>query len=58
MSATGSAWAAKVASGVQSRAAELNREIPELVSSLFRRAIALGHGERDIATVMQVLRAG
>jgi len=35
----------------------INREIPELISSLFRRAIALGHGSRDIATVIEVLRA-
>lgn len=40
------------------RAAKINREIPELISSLFRRAIALGHGGRDIATVIEVLRAG
>ena len=38
--------------------AKINREVPELVSSLFRRAIALGHGNRDIATVIEVLRAG
>ena len=37
--------------------AGINREIPELISSLFRRAIALGHGGRDIATVIEVLRA-
>ena len=37
--------------------AKINREIPELISSLFRRAIALGHGRRDIATVIEVLRA-
>ena len=36
----------------------INREIPELISSLFRRAMALGHGNRDIATVIEVLRAG
>ncbi len=40
------------------RSAKINREIPELISSLFRRAIALGHGRRDIATVIEVLRAG
>ena len=40
------------------RTAKINREIPELVSSLFRRAIALGHGGRDIATVIEVMRAG
>ena len=40
------------------RTARINREIPELISGLFRRAIALGHGNRDIATVIDVLRAG
>ncbi len=40
------------------RTAKINREIPELISSLFRRAIALGHGRRDLATVIEVLRAG
>ena len=39
------------------QAANINRETPELISSLFRRAIALGHGKRDIATVIEVLRA-
>jgi 3-hydroxyisobutyrate dehydrogenase-like beta-hydroxyacid dehydrogenase len=38
--------------------ASINRDIPDLISSLFRRAIALGHGGRDIATVIEVLRAG
>jgi 3-hydroxyisobutyrate dehydrogenase-like beta-hydroxyacid dehydrogenase len=42
----------------QARLTGINREIPDLISSLFRRAIALGHGSRDIATVIEVLRAG
>ena len=40
------------------RTANINREIPDLISSLFRRAIALGHGNRDIATVIEVMRVG
>ena len=40
------------------RDAQVNREILDLIASLFRRAIALGHGHRDIATVIDVLRAG
>jgi hypothetical protein len=36
--------------------AGINDEIPKLISSLFRRAIALGHGSRDLATVIEVLR--
>jgi 3-hydroxyisobutyrate dehydrogenase-like beta-hydroxyacid dehydrogenase len=42
----------------QARTTGINREIPDLISSLFRRAIALGYGSRDIATVIEVLRAG
>jgi 3-hydroxyisobutyrate dehydrogenase-like beta-hydroxyacid dehydrogenase len=38
--------------------ASVNQEVPELISSLFRRAIALGHGNHDIATVIEVLREG
>ncbi|MDU8942348.1 NAD(P)-dependent oxidoreductase [Ovoidimarina sediminis] len=40
----------------QAEDAGITSEIPGLVSSLFRRAIALGHGARDIGTVMDVLR--
>ncbi len=40
------------------RSAKINREIPELISSLFRRAISLGHGKRDVASIIEVLRAG
>ena len=39
------------------RTTEINREVPDLIASLLRRAIALGHGNRDIATVIEVLRA-
>ncbi len=35
----------------------INSEIPDLICSLFRRAIALGHGHRDIAAVYEALRA-
>jgi 3-hydroxyisobutyrate dehydrogenase-like beta-hydroxyacid dehydrogenase len=38
--------------------ANINQEIPLLISSLFRRAIALGHGGKDIAAIIEVLRAG
>jgi 3-hydroxyisobutyrate dehydrogenase-like beta-hydroxyacid dehydrogenase len=34
----------------------INHEIPDLISSLFRRAIALGHAEDDVASVVDVLR--
>ena len=39
-----------------SQDAGINQEIPQLISSLFRRAIALGHGDRDLGTVIEVLR--
>lgn len=42
----------------QARDAGINREIPELISNLFRRAIALGHGQKDIGTVIEVMRQG
>ena len=42
----------------QARATNINRELPDLIARLFRRAIALGHGQRDIATVIEVLRSG
>jgi 3-hydroxyisobutyrate dehydrogenase-like beta-hydroxyacid dehydrogenase len=37
--------------------ASIKREVPELISSLFGQAIALGHGNRDVATVIEVLQA-
>jgi 3-hydroxyisobutyrate dehydrogenase-like beta-hydroxyacid dehydrogenase len=56
--ATLEVWSAALDKIVEhAQAAKVNRETPELISSLFRRAIALGHGKRDIATVIEVLRA-
>lgn len=40
----------------QADATGINREIPGLISSLFRRAIALGYGAESIASVIEVLR--
>jgi 3-hydroxyisobutyrate dehydrogenase-like beta-hydroxyacid dehydrogenase len=41
----------------QARDAGINSEIPDLISSLFKRAIAAGYGEEDVAAVIKVLRA-
>lgn len=41
----------------QARDAGINGEVPDLISSWFRRAIAAGHGEEDVAAVIEVLRA-
>jgi len=41
----------------QGRSRSINTEIPSLVSSLFRRALAAGRGEDDVASVIEVLRA-
>ena len=51
-------WSAALDGIVQhARDTGINSEIPDLISSLFRRAIALGHGSSDLATVMDVLRS-
>lgn len=42
----------------QARDAEINSEIPDLISSLFKRAIAAGYGEEDIAAIVKVMRKG
>jgi len=43
---------------VQSQADDtgINSEIPDLISSLFKRAIAAGHGEEDVASIIKVMR--
>ena len=41
----------------QGRERGINIEIPNLISSLFERAIAAGHGESDVAAVIEVLRS-
>ncbi len=41
----------------QAEQAGINQEIPGLISSLLRRAIALGHGQDDVASVIEVLRS-
>jgi 3-hydroxyisobutyrate dehydrogenase-like beta-hydroxyacid dehydrogenase len=41
----------------QARDAGINSEIPDLISSLFKWAIASGYGDEDVAAVIKVLRA-
>jgi 3-hydroxyisobutyrate dehydrogenase-like beta-hydroxyacid dehydrogenase len=42
---------------LQSRDAEINRDVPEFISELFKRAIAMGHDQEHIAALIKVLRA-
>lgn len=42
----------------QARDAGMKGELPELLSRLFNRAVAAGHGEEDIAALVKVLRNG
>jgi 3-hydroxyisobutyrate dehydrogenase-like beta-hydroxyacid dehydrogenase len=36
--------------------AQINREVPDFVSGIFKRAIAAGHGKEDVAALIKVLR--
>ena len=40
----------------QAQDAGINSEIPDLISSLFKRAIAAGYGEEHIASIIKVMR--
>ena len=40
----------------QARDAGMNGELPDYLSSLYKRAVAAGHGEEDIAALIKVLR--
>ena len=40
----------------QARDAGINAEVPDFISGFFRRAIAAGHGDEDIASVIKVMR--
>lgn len=42
----------------QARDAGIDSAVPDLISDLFNRAIAAGHGEEDVAAVVKVLREG
>lgn len=40
----------------QARDTGINSEIPDLILSLFKRAIAAGYGEEDVASIIKVMR--
>jgi 3-hydroxyisobutyrate dehydrogenase-like beta-hydroxyacid dehydrogenase len=44
---------------IQSQADDvgINSEIPDLISSLFKRAIAAGYGDEDVASIIKVMRS-
>ena len=42
----------------QARDAGMNSEVPDFMSAIFKRAVALGHGEEDVAALIKVLRGG
>ncbi len=42
----------------QAKLARINSEVPDLISSFFRRAIAAGYGKEDVASVIKVMRSG
>ena len=39
----------------QARDAEMNSEVPNFISGIFKRAVAAGHGEEDVAALLKVL---
>lgn len=40
----------------QAKDAGINSEVPDFIASLFRRALARGHGQHEIAALVEVLR--
>lgn len=41
---------------MQAREAGINSDIPDFISSFFKRAISAGYGEEDVAAIVKVLR--
>lgn len=41
----------------QAKDAKINSEVPDFISSFFKRAIAAGYGEEDVASIIKVMRA-
>ena len=41
----------------QAKDSGINSEIPDFVSSFFKRALAAGYGEEDVASIIKILRA-
>ena len=40
----------------QSQDSEINSEVPDFISSFFKRALAAGYGEEDVASIIKVMR--
>jgi 3-hydroxyisobutyrate dehydrogenase-like beta-hydroxyacid dehydrogenase len=40
----------------QAQDSEINSEVPDFISSFFKRALAAGYGEEDIVSIMKVMR--
>lgn len=41
----------------QANDAKINSEVPDFISSFFKRAIAAGYGEEDVASIIKVMRS-
>jgi len=41
----------------QAHDSEINSEVPDFISSFFKRALAAGYGEEDVASIIKVLRS-
>ena len=41
----------------QAKDAGINSEVPDFISGLFKRAIAAGYGQEDVASVIKVMRS-
>jgi 3-hydroxyisobutyrate dehydrogenase-like beta-hydroxyacid dehydrogenase len=41
----------------QAKDARINSEVPDFISSFFKRAIASGYGEEDVASIIKVMRS-
>jgi 3-hydroxyisobutyrate dehydrogenase-like beta-hydroxyacid dehydrogenase len=37
---------------------DINSEVPDFISSFFKRALAAGYGEEDVASIIKVMRGG
>jgi 3-hydroxyisobutyrate dehydrogenase-like beta-hydroxyacid dehydrogenase len=56
--ATIAVWNAAL-EGIQNHAknSKINSEVPDFISSLFKRAISAGYGEEDFAAIIKIMRA-
>ena len=42
----------------QAKDSGINSEVPDFIAGFFKRAIAAGYGEEDIASIIKVMRSG